>query len=325
MKIGKQTAIKVKYLQQMANIFAIPQDCDNDKIIAIKKGFQYFLISSFWNSLLGPSRTMLLTKSDGFTKVLGIDIMNEQVENENDEENKDETGNDDPNNNIPKDNIFALLSNENSQNIISEIETAMIDKNDINWRYGMEFIAIMIGSIFNHGYVKKGVDNNHLTKLLSVNTKISKQIADAQIDDNNQDQIRRANCLLTSLARNTMQYPLKFKDQTLEDIQIIRMMFHLIGVILSLPKSPFSILFHNPILYENGYLIGMPPDQMALLFRMMPGCGVWLCPNNHIYFLQDCTYPWVALKCEVCGADTGGAGHIRVAGNKGGRIDVMVI
>ena len=31
--------------------------------------------------------------------------------------------------------------------------------------------------------------------------------------------------------------------------------------------------------------------------------------------MQNCAYPWVALKCEVCGADTVGAGHIAKAGN----------
>eukprot|EP01084_Bolivina_argentea_P296164 510025_1 len=98
------------------------------------------------------------------------------------------------------------------------------------------------------------------------------------------------------------------------------MMYHLIGVILSLEENPLSILFHNPIVYNNGYLIGMPEDSSAQLFKTMAHAGVWLCPNNHMYFIENCSWPSQSSNCITCGAPTGrkkgGGFHEPAPGNK---------
>ncbi|ETO30662.1 hypothetical protein RFI_06457 [Reticulomyxa filosa] len=120
-----------------------------------------------------------------------------------------------------------------------------------------------------------------------------------------------------------------FKNQngnaTLEHVQIYRLAWHLIGVVLSLPQSPLSILFHNPMAYANQYLLAMPEDQSASLLRAMAGSGAWLCPNNHLYFVTDCTATNESAKCPTCGDAIGneaGKGfHNAAKGNR--RIGVV--
>ena len=114
---------------------------------------------------------------------------------------------------------------------------------------------------------------------------------------------------------------------TLEDVQFIRLQWHLIGVLLSISlANPLSILFHNPLLYKKQYLIGMPEDQSASLLKAMAGHGVWLCPNDHIYFIGNCTTTNESGTCKTCGAPignkVGAGGHFAAKGNrKVGRID----
>ena len=45
------------------------------------------------------------------------------------------------------------------------------------------------------------------------------------------------------------------------------------------------------------------------IFKSMIGNGVYLCPNDHIYFIANCTYPHHRLvyQCHVCGASIGGS------------------
>ena len=256
---------------------------------------------------------MALMKSSTFSELLSIDIMNDKVTQQEEQKTEEKT---DETSNIPSDNPFLLLSEGDDEKVFVDTEEALTENKNIDWNYDSKYIVFMVGSIFNNGYIKKGIDNDQLSRLLPINTKISNQVSDGQIDGNNQEQIRRISALLTNLACNTMESPLALQDQSLEEIQINRMIVHLVGVILSVPKSPFSILFHDPIAYNDGYLLAMPPDQMGLLFSVMKGCGVMLCPNNHIYFLSNCTYPWVRLRCEVCGARTGGKNHTAAPGNK---------
>ena len=65
--------------------------------------------------------------------------------------------------------------------------------------------------------------------------------------------------------------------------------------------NPLSILFHRPLLYKNQYLIGRPEDQSAS-FKAMAGHGVWLCPDDHMYFVGDCTATNESGTCKTCGA-----------------------
>ncbi|ETO23675.1 hypothetical protein RFI_13505 [Reticulomyxa filosa] len=77
----------------------------------------------------------------------------------------------------------------------------------------------------------------------------------------------------------------------------------------------------------------MPTDEATSLLHMMPGCGVWLCPNDHMYFVDDCTATLEAANCPTCGASIGNKSgadqHVAAPGNrkvgvvsKNGKIDV---
>ena len=75
--------------------------------------------------------------------------------------------------------------------------------------------------------------------------------------------------------------------------------------ILSLPSNPYSLLFHNPLNYTRGYLMGMPEDQSSEIFKTLAGYGVWLCPNDHLYFVDECTATQESGTCPSCGAAIG--------------------
>eukprot|EP01083_Nonionella_stella_P076636 208943_1 len=51
----RKTVIKIKYFNALSELFKISDNCANANLISIKKGFQYFFVSSLWNSVLGPS------------------------------------------------------------------------------------------------------------------------------------------------------------------------------------------------------------------------------------------------------------------------------
>eukprot|EP01083_Nonionella_stella_P189276 699594_1 len=59
----------------------------------------------------------------------------------------------------------------------------------------------------------------------------------------------------------------------------------------------------------------------------MTGKGAWLCPNDPMYFLGDCTCPNQASNCVTCGVPTGNLKgsarqHIPAPGNRRiGKID----
>merc|ERR1712176_1342902 len=97
-------------------------------------------------------------------------------------------------------------------------------------------------------------------------------------------------------------------------------MYYFIATILSLPKSPFSILFHDPSQYNDCYVAGMPEDEASQLFKALSGSGLWLCPNDHLYFVGGCSWTRVASTCVQCGAPTGneiGKGtHTPAPGNR---------
>ncbi|ETN99365.1 hypothetical protein RFI_38115 [Reticulomyxa filosa] len=127
-------------------------------------------------------------------------------------------------------------------------------------------------------------------------------------------------CLLT---KADSEYP-PFKNfegkATLEDVQMYRLGWHLIAVILSLPSSPFSILFHQPNAYKKKYLLAMPDDQNTSLLQAMKGYGAWLCPNDHIYFVDNCTRTKESGKCPTCNETIGNQAlffaHVAASGNR---------
>eukprot|EP01084_Bolivina_argentea_P252991 424841_1 len=111
-------------------------------------------------------------------------------------------------------------------------------------------------------------------------------------------------------------------------LQLLQAIWHFTSVILSIPTNPFSNLLHEPMnIYQNNYLLGMPEDQSAELFITLHGCGVWLCPNQHLYFVDDSTTTEESGICPSCGAAIGQeqnankSHHPAFANHRIGRID----
>jgi hypothetical protein len=103
--------------------------------------------------------------------------------------------------------------------------------------------------------------------------------------------------------------------------QLLRMGVHLSSTILSLPTSPLSLLLCGPGKgFANLPLLGMPEDQTKMLMAAMVNYGVWLCPNDHIYFVGNCTWTNEASTCQECGAPignlVGGGSHTPAPGNR---------
>eukprot|EP01084_Bolivina_argentea_P217253 368907_1 len=62
------------------------------------------------------------------------------------------------------------------------------------------------------------------------------------------------------------------------------------------------------------------------IFKLLRGMGVWLCPNDHLYFVRNCTAPTQSGKCEACakpiGLEEGEKYHTGAPGNRRiGRLD----
>ena len=54
---------------------------------------------------------------------------------------------------------------------------------------------------------------------------------------------------------------LNVNKSTLENVQFIRLQWHIVGVLLSLPRNPLNTLLHNPQSFSKRYLVGMPEFQ----------------------------------------------------------------
>eukprot|EP01083_Nonionella_stella_P272242 923023_1 len=300
---GDRIVVKGEYMETLSQIFQIPMNCDDQHLISIKKGFQYFILSSLWHSVLGPQRAMQLANVDHFAKTLHIDVMTAMKD-------------------TPHDNPFQLLKAVDAT-VYDQLESALTFKNeDINWKDNPKYIVFVMGALFNHGYIKGGISDAYLTNILTSVRQIANNVSQQQIDNDDRDQRTRVYRLFNSLCCNSMYAKLKFKKtKSLEQVQLIRMMYHLIGVVLSLPKSPLSILFHDPSSTNDSYVVGMPDDPASQLFKYFKNCGAWLCPNGHMYFIEDCTWPDMALTCADCGLPTGlkqgdARSHEAAEGNK---------
>merc|ERR1711881_680476 len=80
-----------------------------------------------------------------------------------------------------------------------------------------------------------------------------------------------------------------------------------------MPTNQLTTCLNEPGKFQKGFLPGMPLDVVSALGNMI-GAAAWVCPNGHVYYIGDCTRPWVEAKCH-CGAKIGGKSHNPVAGN----------
>eukprot|EP01084_Bolivina_argentea_P305178 527199_1 len=262
----KNVRIKASYLTKLAEIFEIKNDMREDTS-SIKRGLQYFFILCLWK-IVGASRTIALTQSSVFKKTLHITLFDDQKDDEKLADN------------IPRDDPFLLTTKHDE--LYNEIGIAIVNNQKVAWKdkLKLQHSVFVIGKLFDCSYLNTDKNNKIKPQNLYALTNeiLRNNIYKNKVTDT--DQRTRITQLLTTLAFNEM--PAKFlrygKSRSLEDIQCIRLMYHFVGVVLSLPKSPFSILFHSPLDYDNGYIVGMPEDQSSQLLKTNAGSAAWLCP-----------------------------------------------
>ncbi|ETO06491.1 hypothetical protein RFI_30897, partial [Reticulomyxa filosa] len=277
----------------------------------IRQGLRYYLLIELWRRK--GSRASIHLTNKKFSNLFGfsMDVNEHQASNLNIPKS------------VPLDDTFRLLEHCGDEKMNEyytqsrDLFTKAIGSNKIEWnwfqqRYFIHFVAglhfffiylFVYKHIYNRATQNKttGVFNqlylNKNYKHLQMVSAFTRKIGETHL--NIRQQVHRERDSQLTHFQNQ-------KDEArLENVQVYRLAWQLIGVILSLPQSPLSILFHDPMAYQNNYLLAMPEDQSALLLQAMAGCGAWLCPNNHLYFVMNCTRTKESAKCPTCGEDIG--------------------
>ena len=309
----KRHVKKAKYLSVIGQILKIEQGC-TPNVRAIKQGLQYFFVSELWNRG-GAQNTMTLMSKSVFSKVMNVELFKEDTLSAD---------------YIPKDDTFLLALSYDDEKMADEAakiyqqfeQSVMKDTHPQVAFKRMNYVQLF-GAIFNKAYLRGGVQQfEHIAYY--INDSVNQDLKNEKAPNCKQ----RLRSLLISLITNNWQEKMMElnKKRTLEDIQMIRLCIHFVAVILSLPPNPFSRLFHNPMDLVQEYLPGMPEDSSAALLKVMAGHGVWLCPNDHIYFVGECTATRGSGTCHQCGVpignDTARGMHTPAKGNRRiGRID----
>ena len=76
---------------------------------------------------------------------------------------------------------------------------------------------------------------------------------------------------------------------------VSQIVMHMVAVMPNLASSHFSALIHKPERYLEGFIPSMPKDTSEALGNLV-GAAAWVCPNGHVYYIGDCTRPWVEAK-----------------------------
>ncbi|ETO06389.1 hypothetical protein RFI_31005 [Reticulomyxa filosa] len=292
--------------------------CDQNGITEmerqIRQGLKYYLMVELWRRK--GSIAALHLSGNKFAKLFGFAVgMNGDLRQSGRIKN------------IPANDTFQLLEHCNNQkldNAFKEMRTAFAKafiSNQLDWQsFDRKRFVHLIAGIFTELYLKN--DTNHLETITKFTRNTSRYIND-HLRGTHLKCKRKKKKIYNRLAISDSEC-LLFKNQkgqaALEHVQAHRLGWHLVGVTLSLPQSPLSILLHNPMAYANQYLLAMPEDQSASLLQAMAGAGAWLCPNNHLYFVTECTRTNQSAKCPTCGQDIGNATdqrqHTAAKGNR---------
>ncbi|ETO01107.1 hypothetical protein RFI_36335, partial [Reticulomyxa filosa] len=236
--------------------------------------------------------------------------------------------------NAPTDNIFQLLrycnGDEDASKKYTYAQTIFQEAkmtNRLAWpNFRQKEFVYLVSGVFNELYVLGNtkhydvISSFMLVMLRSMQNHLSERTEFARAHE-------RLKYLLCHLACCDSDFK-GFKNSGAPDqprirkdhVLVLRLAWHLVGVVLSLPQSPLSILFHSPKSYQQQYLLAMPEDQSASLLKAMSGHAAWLCPNNHLYFVGECTRTKGTGKCSTCGADIGNRSnwlsHTAAKGNR---------
>ncbi|ETO17034.1 hypothetical protein RFI_20299, partial [Reticulomyxa filosa] len=239
--------------------------------------------------------------------------------------------------NLPAGDTFLLLKylkqknskSENEQKTISESTYQHVRKifkeaketRSLRWPdYRPELFVYFVGALFNDFYAVGSTNCYNIVS--SFVSRAVSMMHDHLPQHYSQRAQERVKYLLNQLVVSDSDYKF-FKNQPSstarpntktairiqkQHMEILRLGWHLVGVVLSLPVSPLSILFHNPNQYRNAYLLGMPEDQSTVLLKAMSGRVAWSCRNNHLYFVPN----GVTQKCPTCGPNTEGKSKWRL-------------
>ncbi|ETN98040.1 hypothetical protein RFI_39477, partial [Reticulomyxa filosa] len=327
-------------------VYLSPQDCASigqlydlsqkaqmtDKERKIRQGLGYYLMTELWKRK--GSRAALHLNSKRFKHLFGFAMQVEKADNVPRIPN------------APSDNAFRLLEHCQDQkldekyNDMQQVFAAALQSKNFNWpwferRYIIHFIAGFLSTVplfFSKPLSTKhcqGCNCRHvcippfdrydMTK--NFFGPIIKYLPDKlENPERCHDRVKYLLSQLICLSFVLCASFFSIARNIFENIQLYRLAWHFLGTVLSLPQSPFSILFHNPKTFTNQYLVAMPEDQSASLLQVMAGLGAWLCPNNHLYFVANCTATNESAKCPTCGHDIGNkkgaGGHVAATGNR---------
>ena len=300
-----KTYRKASYLREIGKMLIIPNEC-TPSVRAIKQGLQYFFVSEIW-SRGGAQNAIRLISKPVFPRVLAVQLFKDEA---GDEQKVPE--------NIPRDDTFlvALAADDQKEAQIKEaFDNAVNGDVRPNIAFQRRFYVHLIGAIFNNGYLKGGSQRfNNIAPYIN-------EVVAADLNGNAEAAQRLGTLLTNLLTNNSPDSSFKLKSKrTLEDVQMIRLCLHFLAAILSVPQSPFSRLFHCPHEMKKEYLPGMPEDASMAMLKVFAKCGVWLCPNDHVYFVANCTRTRGSGKCATCGANIGNdaskGSHNAATGNR---------
>lgn len=343
------------YLNSISSIFKI-KSTNNSRECKIKNGLQYYFFALIWR-LMGMRRALAICSQDLFVKKLHFSMLvnefgKQAVGNSGKYTNEW----------IPTDNIFRLLKYDNLIDEFDEKKDNNLDGNvdqklaidnqvytlfaefgamlSVGQNLGYSWKNTQISSLFRQQYFVCLVcvvfnclllqQHHGQTNVNHDDIKIKQQASSMinfidkhclSIVPKGKDNVNRCYKLFQEYLTNHLVKDVTM-NPTSNKISFARLETHLFGVLLSLSKNPLSILLYSMMDYENNYLIGMPSDESSLLLKTMAGHGVWVCPNDHIYFIGNCTSTNQSSNCPTCGDPIGNkkGGGCAIAAHKNRRI-----
>ena len=302
-----------KYLEIIGKILSIPlyDEQHSQHMKNVKRGLQYFFASQIWHSV-GQQQAIKTLKMSVFTKLMGLNQDLFQSNDANSQRHIDD--------NIPNDDIFKLCHNKQ---IYEKYSRAISNNNNQQLRvdtfHHSHFIHL-IAYLFEHYFLNSNTNKqqqqqkqynttntiNFIHAISQKNVFIPKKRRRMNVSHKKTDPRIRLESVLSCLMTNKSESRFFRFESRLKHLQMLRLIWHFTAVILSVGVNPFSNLFHEPIrCFDKFYLMGMPEDQSSQLFKALAGYGVWLCPNDHLYFVDQCTATQESGNCPSCGAAIG--------------------
>ncbi|ETO22337.1 hypothetical protein RFI_14863 [Reticulomyxa filosa] len=198
-------------------------------------------------------------------------------------------------NNTIVDDVFRVL--EHSATSLKSYEQTQLILKDakknrkIVWNeFNQSQFVHLVAGVLNVFYKAKNTNFEVMSRFMPQVLQTIRSTCGQETDRDYLGAPERVNYLLCQLAvadSDLVNFKNQKQDVFKKFLNILNLGWHLVGVILSLPPSPLSILFHAPKKYRNGYLLGMPEDQSVCLLKARTGHQAWMCPQKHLFFAAD--------------------------------------